>query len=189
MELDPEIIIAAPSISRELKETVASMNMKFRLVEISKFRKEDSMMIVSHEIEQPEMERKGPREGYKKGWSAFKKRKNASEEEIELMKTIADKLTDLFEEKGWNIEMDFKRNYIAFQYGNRNIVTMKRRKNRARLKIKTGVSPPELEFEIPDDLETGWDEKHEEVIFYIKSKSFDISRIEKLFEKAYSYVK
>lgn len=189
-KLSPEIIIAAPSISRELKDTVTSMSMEFRLVEISKFKKEENIIVVSRQIEQREMERKSPSKGYEKGWAAFKNRKGASEEEIELMKYIANELTDFFEDKGWNIEMNFKQNYIAFQYGgNLNVATMKRRKGRVRIKIKTGTKPSKLKIEIPDNWGLEWDEKHKEIIIHISSKDLDMELIGKLLGKAYSYVK
>ena len=104
---DPEVIVIAPSISEALSRVVAAEGLRVSLVELTRYEHEGTMFYLVDSVND-EWIRQTPVSGQQEyDWTWFENQVFQGPEELQLAKSVVERLEALFVKQGWRVSVKF----------------------------------------------------------------------------------
>jgi hypothetical protein len=192
IEFNPKIIIIAPQIDPTLIElSQYNQAFEFDFVEVRRFGTMDNFyVVVDHRTSlQSPTTRVSSQEEW--NWEKYETELRINRDEIEIAKSVFDKLMSIFQEKQWSLNPRFRKGYVAFQFGGRNVIIISFwiKSRLCFLGFKLGQLPEKLGLENPyPDAQHKFFPDYGEYHVRIESKEFDISKYTTFMYTAYHNV-
>lgn len=118
---DPKILIVAPEFKTELLEVVDYISFGIELIQIQRYRDENQTIYIG--IERPQALIKEPQTvRVQKEWDWEKYQDIYSKKKVKLAKALKEKLDEIVKENEIPVEPVFRKGYIPYKYGRRNIM-------------------------------------------------------------------
>ena len=192
IDLNPKIIIIAPQIDPTLIElSQYNESFEFDFVEVRRFGIKDNFYIVVDHKASPQILTTKVRSQEEWNWEKYEADLSINRDEIEIGKSIFDKLTSICQEKQWSLNPRFRQGYVPFQFGARNVILISFwvKSRLCYLGFKLGQSPEKLRLKdpYPDAQHKFWSD-YGEYYVRIESKEVDISNYIPFMETAYHNV-
>jgi len=192
LEEDPKVILVAPKFNKELLEVVDYFNIKFELVEISRYKTDAGETLIT--VNKPKLTEpvKGPvRVMEEWNWEKYKK-VGISEKKIEVAKGLKEKIDNIIRNEKIPVEPIFRKLYIPYQSGRSNVFWI----DLSYTSWTTGDirltfyldKKPDLDAEgIVEHTKTKWEEEYNLWSIFF-NKPVDLSALTPIIKKSYEYV-
>lgn len=181
------IMIVAPQIKQHLAKFMSKIGYPTDLLELKKFNIGSDEFIVLNKIE-AEISNSKPAHG-KKDYDFEYYSKHHNKESVKKFEKVIGQIENLIKERGWKLEKKFNQNYVGFKYGFPLVFGIQWLGTRSfgfffkmpESKMKK-IIVPSLEFR-------GYIDRWSQVEYKINSTSFNIKKLNPVFEAAYEYIK
>lgn len=192
IDLNPKIIIIASQIDPTLIElSQYNESFEFDFVEVRRFGIKDNFYVVVDHKTPPQTPTTKVRSQEEWNWEKYEADLSINRDEIEIGKSIFDKLTSICQERQWSLNPRFRQGYVPFQFGARNVILISFwvKSRLCYLGFKLGQSPEKLGLKdpYPDAQHKFWSD-YGEYYVRIESKEVDISNYIPFMETAYHNV-
>lgn len=185
------IIVVAPEILSNLVELSQYVvdAFEFSFVEILRFNDKGDRFVVVNQLPPPGPPPAGASPQEEWTWDKYRDRLEWTSQQVELGKVLFNNVQGKFQSKGWPLESVFRKHYIPFKFGGRNVVELLpfwADGGGFYLSFRLPQPPEELSVDVPQDLRGSWSDKH----YYVKVTDicFDLDQLDGLFEAAYKNV-
>jgi hypothetical protein len=148
----PKIIIAAPQIDPALVElSQYTSAFEFDFIELRRFGTKDNCYLVADHktLQQLPITRALPQGEW--DWEKYKTKLGISEDQIEIGKSLFDKIVAICQENQWSLTPRFNKLYITFKFGARNVILINYwlSSQLCHLGFKLGQAPQQLSLTDP----------------------------------------
>ena len=182
------IIVVAPEILSNLVELSQYVvdAFEFNFVEIRRFKDKGDSFVVVNRLPPPGSPPAGASPQEEWTWDKYRDRLGWSDQQVELGKVLFNNVQGKIQSKGWPLESAFRKHYIPFKSGGRNVVELWpywANGGGFYLSFRLPQPPEELSVDVPQDLRGSWSDKH----YYVEvtDTCFDLDQLDDLFEAAY----
>jgi len=191
-DLKPRIVIVAPDIEDELVELsqyIAAF--EFSFLQVRRFRLGSEFLLV---VESRAVARETKTPVTAQGewdWERYEQVLHVAAPRIELAKWLVSKIQDVLAEKGWSLELRFRKGYTPFQMpGGWNVIGTENRWAKGWcIWFKLPAPPDELGLAAPSWADQiYWSKEWHTFYLNVTSKDIDFPQLNPFFEQAYAYV-
>lgn len=158
--IEPKVIVVAPEISDDWIDTTTELRFDIDFIEVKRFKK-GSQTYVSVNDKAPK-QIKRPRESTSREdytWEHYSKDLKWNEEDIQVIKDFAEKLSKLKEEHGMDLHVEFREPYIPFKHGpRRNVFDFSVQKRKIYIRLNPRLKDPNTKINGKplNGLDPGW---------------------------------
>jgi len=191
-DLKPRIVIIAPDIEDELVELSQYIKaFEFSFLQVRRFRLGSEFLVVveSKVVSAGEGTPVGVQEEW--DWERYEHNLKIPRSRLDLAKWLVSRIQDFCADKGWPLELRFRKGYTPFQMaGGWNVIGTESRWAKGwSIWFKLPAPPEELGLQMPPWAEqTYWAGNWHTFYINVISTDIDFRQLEPFFESAYAYV-
>jgi hypothetical protein len=189
---DPKIVLVAPSFSSQLLKQSQLLNVDVSFIEISRYKSADDLFVTVDYKEVEEAKRALPRGRQDWDWEKYRRELEISTEAMEIGQMMEKQIDALISNKGWDLKKSFIKGCIVYKHGWRNVFIIHPGywvTKDCWIAFKLSEEPKKEDLSLLlTDMKTKWYPEYHDWYVRITRKDFEVTKLQPIFEKAYSYV-